>query len=128
MVDGSGLVITDERARDNRYCAYIDGRRIGSVSVILVCETVLIPHVEVDAERHDLGIGSLLIRRAFDDARVEGRTVLALCPFAKRWVDLHPGYLDVARRPAAGEAAAVASLLAADRTVQRLRRDGRVTG
>jgi predicted GNAT family acetyltransferase len=124
MVEASGLVIEDERVRDNRYCAYLGGARIGRVSALLVCETVLIPYVEVDPERHDLGIGSLLVRRACDDARLEGHSVLALCPFAKRWVDLHPGYLDVARRPAAGEADAVACLLAAERTMRRLHPGG----
>jgi GNAT superfamily N-acetyltransferase len=77
---------------------------------------VLIPRVEVAPEAHDLGIGSLLMRRALDDARAEGNTVLALCPYARRWADLHPTYRDVARRPRFGETVAVAALLA-DRTV-----------
>jgi hypothetical protein len=123
MAEGVSLVVEDEREREHRYCAYLGGKRIGQVSAILVCETTLVPHVEVDPERRDLGIGSMLVRRVLDDARREGRTVLALCPFAKRWVDLHPGYLDVARRPAAGEVAAVAALLAAERTMRLLHAD-----
>jgi GNAT superfamily N-acetyltransferase len=93
-----------------------------------VRETVLIPHIEVDADRHDLGIGSLLMRRILDDARAEGHTVLALCPFAHRWVDLHPNYRDVARRPKAGETAAVNALIAADRTMRLLHRAERSAG
>jgi hypothetical protein len=119
------LVIADERDPENRYAAYLDGRCIARASAILVrgSETVLIPHVEVAPGLHDLGIGSLLMRRALDDARAEERTVLALCPFARRWVDLHPSYRDVARRPRAGEANAVASLVAADRTMRLLHHD-----
>lgn len=90
---------------------------------ILVRDTILIPHIEVNPEEGDLGIGSLLVRRAFDDARAEGHAVLSLCPFARRRADLHPGYQDVARRPKAGELAAVGALVAADRTMRLLHHD-----
>jgi predicted GNAT family acetyltransferase len=117
------MEIRDEREEHNRYAAYVEDRRIGYASWILVHETVLLPHVEVDEDRHDLGIGSLLVRRVFDEARARGFTVLALCPFARRWADLHPAYRDVVRAPKAGELAAVNSLLAADQTLRILHRD-----
>ena len=114
------MEIRDEREERARYAAYVDGVRIGFASSILVRETVLLPHVEVDPERRDLGIGSMLVRRALDDARAEGNSVIALCPFVRRWVDLHPDYLDVARRPKPGELGAVNSLVEADRTMRLL--------
>jgi predicted GNAT family acetyltransferase len=117
------MEIRDEREDHNRFAAYVEGKRIGYASWILVRETVLLPHVEVDEDRHDLGIGSLLVRRVFDEARARGYTVLALCPFARRWADLHPAYRDVVRTPKAGELAAVNSLLAADQTMRLLHRD-----
>ena len=111
----SGPIILDERESENGYAAYLDGERIGQTSAILLTDTILITHVEVDPDKRDLGIGSLLMRRAFDDARREGHTVLALCPFARRWVDWHPGYRDIAREPRAGERSALAALIASDR-------------
>jgi predicted GNAT family acetyltransferase len=117
------MEIRDEREEHNRFAAYVEGKRIGYASWILVGETVLVPHVEVDADRHDLGIGSLLVRRVFDEARGRGYTVLALCPFAHRWADLHPAYRDVVRTPKAGELVAVNSLLAADQTMRTLHQD-----
>jgi predicted GNAT family acetyltransferase len=117
------MEIRDECEEHNRFAAYVEGRRIGYASWILVGETVLVPHVEVDADRHDLGIGSLLVRRVFDEARARGYTVLALCPFAQRWADLHPAYRTVVRKPKAGELVAVNSLLAADQTMRTLHRD-----
>lgn len=117
------MEIRDEREDHSRYSAYVDGLRIGFVSWIQVRDTVLLPHVEVDVERRDLGIGSMLVRRAMDDARAEGHTVLPLCPFTRRWVSLHPAYLDVARRPKAGELGAVRSLVEADRTMRLLHHD-----
>lgn len=119
----TSMEIKDERDGHSRYSAYIDGLRIGFASCIQVRDTVLLPYVEVDVERRDLGLGSLLVRRVMDDARTEGNTVLPLCPFARRWTELHPDYLDVARRPKAGELAAVHSLLEADRTMRVLHHD-----
>lgn len=112
----SAPIIRDERETDNGYAAFLENRRIGRASAILVTDTILITHVEVDPAARDLGIGSLLVRRAFDDARREGHSVLALCPFARRWVDWHPDYRDVAREPKAGERTALAALVAAERT------------
>lgn len=117
------LVVRDEREHENRYTAYLDGRRVGQATAILVRDTILIPHIEVNPDLRDLGIGSLLMRRAFEDARAQGHTVLSLCPFARRWADLHPGYRDVARHPKAGELAAVGALVAAEHTMRLLHHD-----
>lgn len=92
--------IRDERD-ECRYSAYLDGRRVGHVAWLLIRETVVLPHVRVDADV--VGVGSMLVRRAFDDARAEGHSVLPWCPYTRRWALLHPGYRDVARRPRAAE-------------------------
>jgi len=99
-----------------RYTAYLDGRPIGTAQWILVRDTILLPHVGVDTEHADKGIGSLLMRRILDDARVQHRTALALCPYAKRWTQLHPDYRDTARAPLPGERTAVRALLLAAQT------------
>lgn len=113
------LEIKAEEERE-RYTAYLDGRPVGWAQWILVRDTVLVPYVLVAPEDHDKGIGSLLMRRILDDARAEGRTVLALCPFARRWTQLHPAYRDIARQPRWGERAAVRALLLAASTRRQL--------
>jgi predicted GNAT family acetyltransferase len=118
------LLIQDDRELRYCYTAYLDGRVAGRASWILVHEdTVLLPHVEVPEDLHDLGIGSLLVRRAVEDARTEGNTVLALCPYVRRWVDLHPASRDVVRKPGFGEVTAISALLAAERTRRKLHHD-----
>jgi predicted GNAT family acetyltransferase len=117
------IEIRDERTEHSRYSAYLEGLRIGFASCIQVRDTIVLPYVEVDVERRDLGIGSMLVRRVMDDARAEGNSVLPLCPFARRWADLHPTYLDVARRAKAGELGAVSSLVEAERTMRLLHQD-----
>lgn len=113
------LEIKAEEGRE-RYTAYLDGRPVGSAQWILVRDTVLVPYVRVAPEDHDKGIGSLLMRRIFDDARAHDRTVLALCPFARRWTQLHPAYRDIAREPRWGERTAIRALLQAARTRRQL--------
>lgn len=113
------LEIKAEEGRE-RYTAYLDGRPVGSAQWILVRDTVLVPFVRVAPEDHDTGIGSLLMRRIFDDARASQRTVLPLCPFARRWTQLHPAYRGTARDPRWGERAAIRALLLAARTRRQL--------
>lgn len=113
------LEIKAEEGRE-RYTAYLNGRPVGSAQWILVRDTVLVPYVRVAPEDHDKGIGSLLMRRIFDDARADERTVLALCPFARRWTQLHPAYWGTAREPRWGERTAIRALLQAARTRRQL--------
>jgi predicted GNAT family acetyltransferase len=113
------LEIKAEEGRE-RYTAYLDGRPVGAAQWILVRDTVLVPFVRVAPEDHDTGIGSLLMRQIFDDARASQRTVLALCPFARRWTQLHPAYRGTARDPRWGERAAIRALLLAARTRRQL--------
>lgn len=116
------LLIEDDRQTRSCYTAYLDRQVAGRASWILVRQdTVLLPHVQVPEHLHDLGIGSLLMRRAVEDARHEGNSVLALCPYARRWVDLHPASRDVVRRAGIGEMTAISALLAAERTLRALR-------
>lgn len=113
------LEIRDERD-ECRYSAYLDGRRVGHAAWLLIRETVVLPHVRVDADADAVGIGSLLVRRAFDDARAEGHSVLPWCPYTRRWAQLHPGYRDVTRRPKAGETTFIQRAVAAAEVLEEM--------
>jgi predicted GNAT family acetyltransferase len=119
----TNIEIRDEREERSRYAVYLDGVRVGFASCVQVHDTILLPHVEVDPDRRELGLGSMLVRRVLDDAREEGNTVIPLCPFARRWVDLHPDYAVVARKLKPGELGAMNSLVEADRTMRVLHRE-----
>ncbi len=43
-------------------------------------------------------VGQNLVRRAVDDARAEGRSIVPLCPFANAQLLLHPDWHDVLKR------------------------------
>lgn len=118
------LEIRDERG-GYRYSAYCDGRRVGHAAWVLVRQTVVLPHIDVDESWHGLGVGSQLARRAFDDARADGHSVLPYCPFMRRWAQLHPEYRDVARRPRPGEPASIHGTVAAAEALEEMGLDSR---
>ena len=113
------IEIRDER-EEGRYTAYLDGRRIGYATWVKVHDTVVLPHAEVDPAWERQGIGSMLARRAFEDAKADGLTVLPLCPFMKRWADLHPLFHGIVRTPRPGEMPAVNDAVHAARTLEAL--------
>ena len=43
------------------------------------------------------GYGSALVRFALEQARREGVTVGAVCPFVRRWLQRHPEYAEMVR-------------------------------
>jgi predicted GNAT family acetyltransferase len=114
-----GIEIVDERM-DGHYTAYLDGHRVGLATWVKVKEMVVLPHAEVDPSMRGEGIGSLLARRIFDDARAEGLLVVPRCPFMKRWADLHPDYRDIVRSPRPGAMAALDEAARAVRTMESL--------
>jgi predicted GNAT family acetyltransferase len=113
------IEIRDER-EEGRYTAYLNGARLGHATWVKVHDTVVLPHAEVERAWENQGIGSMLARRAFEDARADGLTVLPLCPFMKRWADLHPDYRDIVRSPRPGEMAGVNDAVHAARTLELL--------
>ena len=52
-------------------------------------------HTEVPKALEGHGIGSALIRGVLDIARSQGQKVIAVCPFAKSYIERHPEYADL---------------------------------
>jgi len=118
------IEIRDEREERGRYAAYLDGQRLGLATWVKVHDTVVLPHTEVEPKWEGHGIGSLLARRAFDDARADGMSVLPHCPFMKRWAELHPDYQDVVRALRPGELPSIESAVHAAQTLDLLAKSG----
>jgi uncharacterized protein len=47
-------------------------------------------HTDVPAELEGRGLGGRLVTAAIDRAEREGLTLVALCPFARSWLERHP--------------------------------------
>jgi predicted GNAT family acetyltransferase len=52
-------------------------------------------HTEVPKALEGRGIGSALIRGVLDTARSQELKVIAVCPFAKSYIERHPEYADL---------------------------------
>jgi predicted GNAT family acetyltransferase len=58
-------------------------------------DRLVLVHTEVPEALAGRGIGGTLVTAAVDAAERDGLTIVAECPFAKRWLESHP---DVANR------------------------------
>jgi predicted GNAT family acetyltransferase len=56
-------------------------------------------HTVIATEHQGMGLASLLIRSALDEARAAGRNVLPLCPFVRSFIQRHPAYVDLVGQP-----------------------------
>ncbi len=72
------------------YRATVDGAPAGTASYEQGERYVLLTHTDVDERFAGLRVGSALLQFAVDDLTDEGRSVVALCPFARAWAARHP--------------------------------------
>ena len=85
--------ITDNPAA-SRLELTIDGKTAELVYRIRGGRLVIV-HTGVPPELEGRGLGGALVSAALDRAAAEGLTVVPLCPFARAWLERHPG--DAAR-------------------------------
>jgi uncharacterized protein len=71
-----------ETTRDG-YTAELRYRINGSRLVLI--------HTEVPKELEGHGVGGDLVRAAVARAAREGLTIVPLCPYARHWLETHPG-------------------------------------
>lgn len=56
---------------------------------------LIIDHTEVPDAFRGQGVGVLLVARAVEDARLSGKKIMPLCPFAAAQFRRHPEWADV---------------------------------
>lgn len=59
---------------------------------------IIIDHTDVPDAFRGQGAGLLLVERAIADARVSGKKIIPLCPFAQAQFRKHPEWADVLKR------------------------------
>jgi len=70
----------------------------GVLTYQLTGSIIAYTHTKVDPQFEGRGVGSALARAAMDDARVQGRTVVPICPFLSGWLEKHPEYEPIVAR------------------------------
>ena len=89
------LTVIDNPDR-SRYELRDDGRLLGFTEYHERDDGVLVfPHTVITEPKRGAGYGSTLVRAALDDVRAKGRTIVAECPFVKRFLREHPDYADL---------------------------------
>lgn len=77
---------------ERRYEARQAGTVVGVLLYELDGDVVTFTHTEVEPQAEGTGVGSALVRRALDDARASGRSVVPACPFVEAWIGRHREY------------------------------------
>jgi uncharacterized protein len=88
----------DEGVSKGRYFVRLDGVDAEMTYSRAGQGIIIIDHTSVPDTLRGRGVGLALVRRGIEDARMEGRVVIPLCPFAKAQIDRHPEWQDVLKR------------------------------
>jgi len=89
------LTVVDNPDR-SRYELRDDGSLLGFTEYHERDDGVLVfPHTVITVPKRGAGYGSTLVQAALDDVRAKGRTIVAECPFVKRFLREHPDYADL---------------------------------
>ncbi|HSP51982.1 MAG TPA: GNAT family N-acetyltransferase [Cryobacterium sp.] len=82
-----------------RYTLEVAGATVGFADYEIAGQEVLFTHVEVDPTHRGEGLASILVEQALDDVRTQTTlTVVPVCPYVVRWIDLHAEYQDLLTR------------------------------
>ena len=74
---------------ESRFVAEKDGS-LAELVYRLEDGRLVVVHTGVPEDLEGHGLGARLVRSALDKAVREGRTLVPLCPFARRWLREHP--------------------------------------
>ena len=82
--------------RRSRFEIFVDGELAGFTHYDLSNGVAKFDHTEVSAAFNGRGLGTTLVREAFDQVRATGVwKVRARCPFVVTFVKRHPEYSDI---------------------------------
>ncbi len=73
----------------------VDGESAGFAAYRTEPGRVVFTHTVVDPAVSGRGVGSTLVRAALDDARSQGKQIVALCPFIGAFIHEHTEYADL---------------------------------
>jgi predicted GNAT family acetyltransferase len=89
MTDANGVEIVDNQAA-SRF--EVPGE--GAVAELIYRTNgnrLVLVHTEVPERMGGRGIGGQLVQAALDKAAATGMTIVPLCPYARSWLERHPG-------------------------------------
>lgn len=94
-MSGDIRIEREEGETKGRYFVRIDGAEAEMTYSRAGAKMIIIDHTGVPDALRGRNLGLILVRRAVEDARAEGRKILPLCPFAKAIIAKHSEFHDV---------------------------------
>jgi len=88
-------VIREDGPTGGRYVTAIYGHTAEMTSSKAGAARLIIDYAGVPDALRGKGAGQALVRRAVEDARAAGISIIPLCPFARAQIDKHPEWQDV---------------------------------
>lgn len=88
----------EEGPSKGRYVLRLDGATAEMTYSRAGDHMIIIDHTDVPDALRGRSVGQALVRRAVEDARADGRTIIPLCPFAKAQIERHAEWQDVLKR------------------------------
>lgn len=82
-------------AAQQRHELLVDGQPLGVAAYSEQGGRMVFTHTEVDPSLSGQGLGSLLAKRALEDARRRGKRVVAQCEFIARYIERHAEWQDL---------------------------------
>lgn len=79
---------------DNAEASRLEYRADGELAELVYrrrAGRLVLVHTGVPDALGGRGVGGMLVRAALGKAAAEGMTVVPLCPFARSWLERHPG-------------------------------------
>ncbi|CAM3908430.1 GNAT family N-acetyltransferase [Janibacter anophelis] len=64
-------------------------------------------HTEIGEEFGGQGLAGIVVDEAIKATREEGLTVVAVCPYVKKWLTKHPEHADISEAPTPADLAAI---------------------
>jgi uncharacterized protein len=84
-----------DKPQANRFEIAIGRQVVGFITYQRTTATLSLLRTETDTRLAGQGCGEALVRRVLDAARVEGLSVLPVCPIVHGFLRQHPEYLDL---------------------------------
>ncbi|MEZ5138652.1 MAG: GNAT family N-acetyltransferase [Acidimicrobiales bacterium] len=78
-----------------RYVLLVEGEEVGELDHRDAGDRRTMHHTGVRADHEGRGLAALLVRRALDDARADGATVVPTCWYVARYLERHPDDADL---------------------------------
>ena len=84
-----------DNAERSRYEITVDGRVVGIADYRSQGDEIVFPHTEIEPSMQGEGLGAELVRRALDEVRASGATVVPQCWYVAQFIDENPEYADL---------------------------------